>query len=106
RNQATLHGTEDGKHRFTQFRPRLAALMEIITGPDAPPRSRIRAAAAIFAVSTSCMFFMKDAPEAELDAVLPSPPSHAELREIVLELATDLVAVPGGDDPPRLPMSR
>ena len=90
RNQATVHGTEDGKHRFTQFRPRLGALMEIITGPDAPPRSRIRAAAAIFAVSTSCMFFMKDAPEAELDAVLPAAPSHEELREIVLEFATDL----------------
>ena len=90
RNQATVHGTEDGKHRFTQFRPRLRALMEIITGPEAPPRSRIRAAAAIFAVSTSCMFFMKDAPEAELDAILPAPPSHEELREIVLEFATDL----------------
>jgi AcrR family transcriptional regulator len=90
RNQATVHGTEDGKHRFTQFRPRILALMEIITGPDAPPRSRIRAAAAIFAVSTSCMFFMKDAPEAELDALLPVAPSQEELREIVLELATDL----------------
>jgi len=92
RNQATIHGTEDGKHRFTQFRPRLAALMEIITGADATPRSRIRAAAAIFAVSTSCMFFMKDAPEADLDAVLPSPPSQDELRKIVLELATDLAS--------------
>ena len=92
RNQATIHGTEDGKHRFMQFRPRLAALMEIITGPDAPPRSRIRAAAAIFAVSTSCHFFTKDAPEAELDAVLPAPPSPDELREIVLELARDLTS--------------
>src|SRR5262245_22582489 len=83
RNQATIHGTEDGKkHRFTQFRPRLAALMEIITGPDAPPRSRIRAAAALFAVSTSCMVFMKDAPDADLDAVLPAPPDQDELREI------------------------
>jgi AcrR family transcriptional regulator len=100
RNQATVHGTEDGKHRFTQFRPRLAALMEVITGPDAPVRSRIRAAAAIFAVSTSCMFFMKDAPEAELDAVLPVAPSAAELREIVLELATDLTAAPRGTTPP------
>ena len=90
RNQATIHGTEDGKHRFTQFRPRLAALMDIITGPGAPPRSRIRAAAAIFAVSTSCMFFMKDAPEAELDPILPVPPSQAELREIVREFASDL----------------
>ena len=92
RNQATIHGTEDGKHRFMQFRPRLAALMEIITGPDAPPRARIRAAAAIFAVSTSCHFFTKDAPEAELDAVLPAPPSPDELREIVLELARDLTS--------------
>src|SRR6201996_4514372 len=25
RNQATLRGTEDGKHRFAQFRPRLQA---------------------------------------------------------------------------------
>src|SRR6201986_881195 len=94
RNQATIHGTEDGKHRFTQFRPRLAALMEIITGTDAPPRSRIRAAAAIFAVSTSCMFFMKDAPEAELDAILPAPPSPQELRQILLEFANDLAALP------------
>ena len=90
RNQATIHGTEDGKHRFTQFRPRLAALMEVITGPDASLRSRIRAAAAIFAVSTSCMFFMKDAPEAELDAVLPAPPTQEELRAILLEFATDV----------------
>ncbi len=91
RNQATIHGTEDGKHRFTQFRPRLAALIEVITGPGASPRVRIRAGAAIFAVSTSCMFFSKDAPEADLDAVLPVLPSKDELREIVLELATDLV---------------
>ena len=92
RNQATVHGTEDGKHRFTQFRPRLAALIDIIAGPDAPPRSRIRAAAALFAVSTSCMFFMKDAPEAEPDAVLPCHPGHDELREIVLEIAIQLTS--------------
>ena len=109
RNQATIHAAEGGKHRFTQFRPRLAALMEIITGPDASPRSRIRAAAAIFAVSTSCMFFTKDVPEAELEPVLPCHPGRAELHEIVLELATDLtsdvVPVSGplnGTDPPRV----
>src|ERR1700761_6880652 len=94
RNQATIHGTEDGKHRFTQFRPRLAALMDVITGPGASPRAKIRAAAAIFAVSTSCMFFMKDAPEADLDAILPAPPSPQELREILLEFANDLAALP------------
>jgi len=36
------------------------------------------------------MFFMKDVPEGELDALLPAPPSQDELREIVLEFATDL----------------
>ena len=36
RNQASLRGSEDGKHRFEQFRPRMNALVEIITGPDAP----------------------------------------------------------------------
>jgi len=92
RNQATIHGTEDGKHRFTQFRPRLAALMDVITGPDAPVRSRIRTAATIFAVSTSCMFFMKDVPDADLDAVLPALPTQEELRAILLEFATDLTS--------------
>jgi AcrR family transcriptional regulator len=92
RNQATIHGTEDGKHRFTQFRPRLAALMDVITGPDAPVRSRIRTAATIFAVSTSCMFFMKDAPDADLDAVLPAPPTQEELHAILLEFATDMTS--------------
>jgi len=92
RNQATVHGTEDGKHRFTQFRPRLKAFIEIITGPGAPTRSQIRAAAAMFSISTSCMVFMKDAPEAESDPVIPHHLSPDELRAIVLELATDLIS--------------
>jgi AcrR family transcriptional regulator len=94
RNQATLHEAEGGKQRFTQFRPRLVALVEIITGPAAPARARIRAAAAIFAVSTSCMFFLKDTPEGEPDGVLPDPPDRDEVRKIVLEVATDLTTMP------------
>jgi AcrR family transcriptional regulator len=91
RNQASLHTSEDGKHRFEQFRPRLKGLMEIITGPDASPRSRVRVAAAFFAASTSCMFFTRDA-SAEAD---PLPlPDRDELRKIVLELADDLTATP------------
>jgi len=88
RNQATLRETYHGKHRFTQFRPRLNALIEILTGPEAPPRSRIRAAAALFAASTSCMFFMKDAlaPETDQAQLLDG----GELHKIVLELAEDL----------------
>jgi hypothetical protein len=38
------------------------------------------------------MFFMKDTPEAELDAVLPVPPDQDELRAIVLEFATDVTS--------------
>ena len=90
RNQATLRGAEHGKHRFAQFRPRLNALVEVLTGPDAPPRSRIRAAAALFAANTSCLFFAKDAMGPGQDS---DPAQHLdkdELRKIVLELAEDL----------------
>ena len=87
RNQATLRDTDHGKHRFTQFRPRLNALIEILTGPDAPPRARIRAAAALFAANASCMFFT--------DSLAPDdgqaqPLDRDELHKIVLELAEDL----------------
>jgi AcrR family transcriptional regulator len=90
RNQATIHGTEDGKHRFSQFRPRLRALVEIVSGPDASPRTRIRTASAFFAVSASCMLFMKDAPEAEPESeLLPERPDREELRKIILEMVID-----------------
>jgi AcrR family transcriptional regulator len=89
RNQASLRGSEDGKHRFEQFRPRLKALIEIIAGPDADPRSRVRTAAAFFAASASCMFFTRD-DSAEADSV--PLPGRDELRKIVLELADDLIA--------------
>ena len=67
RNQASLHNSDEsdgGKQRFTQFRPRVNALVEIIAGPGAPPRSRIRATSALFSVSAACMFFMEDPAEA------------------------------------------
>jgi len=88
RNQATLRDSDHGKHRFTQFRPRLNALIAILTGPDAPPRSRIRAAGALFAANASCMFFMKDALAPEADQA--EPLDRDELHKIVLELAEDL----------------
>jgi AcrR family transcriptional regulator len=95
RNQATIHGTEDGKYRFTQFRPRLRALVEIIAGPGATSRAQVRAAAAIFAISTSCMFFMKDS-ESEDDAILTTRrPEPDELHSIVLEVATDITTGTG-----------
>ena len=124
RNQASLRGSgsgsgsEGGKHRFEQFRPRLNALVEVLTGPAAPPRSRIRATAAIFAASAASMFYMHEtlepgatdtasattpatpaasatptAPEAPDGAPVPEAPrvpNREELREIVLELTDDL----------------
>jgi AcrR family transcriptional regulator len=94
RNQASLRSPEGAKNRFEHFRPRLNALAEIITGPDAPPRSRVRASAAIFAASVSCMFFAQetlrpgrtDGP----DLASQRLPDRDELRKIVLELADDL----------------
>ena len=100
RNQASLRSSDgsgdsdSGKQRFEQFRPRLGALAEIIAGPDAPPRSRIRAAAALFAASGACIFFMSDAPAPDaVRTAAAGPPQllgRDELRKIVLELADDL----------------
>ncbi|MBO0802465.1 MAG: TetR/AcrR family transcriptional regulator [Nocardiopsaceae bacterium] len=95
RNQAMMHRSEDdGKHhRLEQFRPRMNALVEAITGPDAPTRARVRATAAFFAVSASCMFFIPD-PDASAgpaDSVGARAPDIEELRTIVVELADDIV---------------
>jgi AcrR family transcriptional regulator len=99
RNQAMLHSAEEGKHhRIEQFRPRMNSLVEIIAGPDAPTRSRVRATAAFFAVSASCMFFMPDplAPDAAGKGSMFQPiTDRDELREIVMELADDLTRDPG-----------
>jgi AcrR family transcriptional regulator len=94
RNQASLRSSDGGKHRFEQFRPRLSALVEIITGPGAPLRSRVRAAAAIFAASAACMFLVDETLEPG-PPNLPGPeaarvPNRDELRRIVLELSDDL----------------
>jgi AcrR family transcriptional regulator len=95
RNQASVRSADGGKHRFEQFRPRLNALVEIITGPDAPPRARIRTASAIFAASSACMFFMHEALTSEYAAAsgdegVLRPPDREELRKIILEVADDL----------------
>jgi AcrR family transcriptional regulator len=79
-NQATLHSQDSGKHRFEQFRPRLETLVELITGPDASPRARVRATVAFFSSSAAFMLFRnKDDMDPE------------ELRKIALEIADDLI---------------
>jgi AcrR family transcriptional regulator len=78
-NQASLRSAEAGKHRFEQFRPRLNALLDLVTGPDAPLRARVRTTTAFFSVSASLMMFLHKG-----DA------DPEELRKIVLEIADDL----------------
>jgi AcrR family transcriptional regulator len=96
RNQAFVRSADDGKkHRFEQFRPRLNALVEIIAGPGAPPRARVRAASAIFAASSGCMFFVHEALTSECAATadsegIPLLTDREELRKIILEVADDL----------------
>jgi AcrR family transcriptional regulator len=78
-NQATLHRQDSGKHRFEQFRPRLDTLVELIAGPDAAARARVRATVAFFATSV-CFMYFRDKGGVDAD----------ELRKIVLEIADDL----------------
>ena len=78
-NQAVLRSQDSGKHRFEQYRPRLNALVELITGPAAPTRARVRTTVAFFAASVSLMLFRgEDGTDVE------------ELRKIVLEIADEL----------------
>jgi AcrR family transcriptional regulator len=86
RNQAAMRGVEGGKHRFDQFRPRLEALVTILTGPDASLRSSVRATMALLSVNFGWMFFTRADP-----AGWPAPAGPGELRTVVMELAGDLL---------------
>ena len=89
RNQASRRDTDGGKHRFTQFRPRLNALVEVVTGPGAPPRSRIRARRGHLRRPHGVHVLHDGRPGARR-LIQPRPLDSEELRKIVLELADDL----------------
>jgi AcrR family transcriptional regulator len=78
-NQAALSGQDSGKHRFEQYRPRLDALVELIAGPRASARERVRATVAFFSTSGAFMYCLS---KGEIDP--------GELREIVLGIAYEL----------------
>jgi AcrR family transcriptional regulator len=79
-NRAAVQGMEaSGKERFTRFRGRLDALVDLLAGPDAPLRDRVRATTAILSVSATCLFYLQQVDDPD------------KLRAIVLELATDLI---------------
>ena len=77
-NQASVQAMEAGKDRFARFRGRLDALVDVIAGPDAPLRDRVRATAAVLSVGATYMFYLQEVDDPD------------KLGAIILELATDL----------------
>jgi AcrR family transcriptional regulator len=83
-NRATVQSMEAGeagKERFARFRGRLDALVDLLAGPGAPLRDRVRATTAVLSVSATCLFYLQQVDDAD------------KLRAIVLEIATDLIPV-------------
>jgi AcrR family transcriptional regulator len=79
-NQASVQAMRAGKDRFARFRGRLDALVDILAGPDAPLRDRVRATAALLSVGATYMFY------------LPQVDDPDQLGAIILELATELIS--------------
>jgi len=79
-NRASVQAMEAGKERFARFRDRLDALVDVLAGPEAPLRDRVRATTAVLSVGATCMFFLQQVDDQD------------KLRAIVLEMATDLIS--------------
>ena len=82
-NQAAVHHlmTEGEQDRKKLFRTQFETLRDLLAGPDAPLRDRVRASMAVVSVGISCMLFEKDSG------------APAELHDIVLETACELAGV-------------
>jgi AcrR family transcriptional regulator len=81
-NRAAVQGmeaAEAGKERFARFRGRLDALVDLLAGPDATLRDRVRATTAVLSVSATCLFYLQQVDDPE------------KLRAVILEIATDLI---------------
>ena len=76
-NQASVNSLAHAKNRSELFRERMHALTGLLTEPDAPLASQLRAAVALASVSFGCMFYADQA-------------DPAELREVVLSIACGL----------------
>jgi AcrR family transcriptional regulator len=79
-NRASIQAMETGKERFARFRDRLDTLVDLIAGPEAPLRDRVRATAGVLTVGATCMFFLEKVNDRD------------KLRAIVLEMASDLIS--------------
>jgi AcrR family transcriptional regulator len=78
-NRATVQGMEAGKERFARFRGRLDTLTDLLAGPDAPLRDRVRATAALISVGATSHVYLQQVDDPD------------KLRAIALEIATDLI---------------
>jgi AcrR family transcriptional regulator len=82
-NQAAVHHlmTEGQQDRKKLFRTQFETLRDLLAGPDAPLRDRVRASVAVVSVGISCLLFDKDAG------------APGELHDIALETACELAGV-------------
>jgi AcrR family transcriptional regulator len=78
-NRAAVQTMETGKDRFARFRDRLDTLVDLLAGPDAPLRERVRATAATLTVGAICHVYRQQVDDPD------------KLRAIILEIATDLI---------------
>jgi AcrR family transcriptional regulator len=78
-NRASVQAMQAGKERFARFRGRLDALVDLLAGPGAPLRDRVRASAAVLAVGATCHVYLQQIDDPD------------KLRAIVLEIALDLI---------------
>ena len=78
-NRASVQSMETGKERFARFRGRLDSLVDLLAGPDAPLRERVRATAALVSVGATCHVYLQQVDDPD------------KLRAVTLEIATDLI---------------
>ena len=78
-NRASVQSMEAGKERFARVRVRLNALVDVLVGPEAPLRDRVRAAAALISVGAAGHVYLQQVDDPD------------KLRAIILEIATDLI---------------
>jgi AcrR family transcriptional regulator len=79
-NRASMQAMETGKDRFARFRDRLDTLVDLLIGPQAQLRDRVRATAAVLTVGATCHFYLQQVDDPD------------KLRAIILEMATDLIS--------------
>jgi hypothetical protein len=79
-NRAVVQGMETGKDRFARFRDHLDRLVDLLAGPDAPLRDRVRATTAVLFMGATCMFYLQQVDDPD------------KLGAVILEIATDMVS--------------